>query len=495
MKKAKSLLAIILCLAMLFTFAGCGEQQTVSTFTETEDEWETEVIEGEENITGGEQGEMINTTVSQGDSATTAALAKNKEFLKSLKGLEINIVTMQSEKPLRGTRSGDRYFSILDKVAKQYGVTINYLNKFPGDLQQSILAGNPSANVIGIQDYQYASWLNAGVAADLSSAMQKTGITFKESWYKPSATMFGNLNGKQYAFNADIYEPHMLIYNKRMIQESGLKDPIDLYASGDWTFDRLVEYLNKLTKKSADGKVIINGLGLPNASILAAFLIGMNGEDVFKIQNGEFVSNVTSTKVKNALQYLAKFYYVDKVAAGTANWSESYTNFSKGKTAMVLATKYIFDNMYENNMTDAVGVVPFPYGPDASSKTKYMYNQLFLNVIPKSEQKNADKILFIMNEVYKQQYLVREDDFMDSYRTLIRDNKSYNVFKDFSLGNEEMRFSYYNISGLVYGKYEDLRNLAGDVCNGTAVETAIKANTAMIDTNIAEQWGKWKIAG
>ena len=494
MKKAKSLLAIILCIVMLFAFAGCGEQQTVSTITETEDEWETEVIEGEENVSGGEREEMVSTTISQGDSAATVALAKNKEFLNSLKGLEINIYTMQSEKPIRGTVSGDRYFSILDKVSKKYGVTINYLDKVPGNLQQSILSGAPAANVISIQDYHYISWMNAGVAADLTAAMKKTGITFKESWYKSSATKVGNLNGKQYAFNADIYEPMLLVYNKRLLQESGLSDPIELYNSGKWTFDKLGEYLKKLKKTSSDGTVIVNGLGIPSGPSLVSMLVSMNACDMVVLKDGNMKANLSDSKIKTALEYYSKWRNVDKTIAGSVDWKAAYTDFSKGNIGMVLATKYIFDNMNDNNMTDAVGVIPFPYGPNASANTEYSYTQLFLNVIPKSEQKNADKILFVMNEVYKEQYAVREDDFADTYRTLIRNNSSYEIFKDYSLGNKNMKLSYFNISGIphVNGGWT---TICQNIASGVAVETALKTASTSSKTLLEELWGKYKITG
>lgn len=495
MKKTKRLLSLVICLAIIFVFAGCGNGQTASQPDISGEEWETTVIEGDATVTGGNDKVVSGSGAVQGDSDVTAALAKNKDFLNSLKGLEINIYTQQQEKPTRGTTTGDRYFAILSKVAKQYDVTINYLEKSPGDLQQSILAGKPAANVIGVQDYNFISWLNAGVAADLTGAMKKTGISFKESWYNPDATKIGNLNNKQYAFNADTYEPYMLMYNKRLLQENGLSDPIGLYNSDEWSFDRLDEYLSKLTKKSSDGNVLIYGMSCTGTPMLGSMLIGMNGTDIITSKDGKLESNINDSKVKRALSYLQEWYYTDRRVTSTVNWQDAFNYFSSGKSAMVLGSKYVFDNMNENNMTDAVGVVPFPYGPDASASTPYSYVQVFMNIIPKSEEKNADKILFIMNEVYKQQYAVRNDDFADSYRTLIRDNDSYNIFKDYSLGTKQMKLSNFNISGLVYEEKDILMNLCLKISTGTAVETTVQTYSSSLETNLDEVWGKWTITG
>ena len=502
MKKLNSLLSLVLCIAMLLAVAGCNSkkpQEAISSDDE-DDDWEVIVNEydttGENgnDASGGQSGNKT-TTPSNGGSAAATANAKNKDFLASLKGLEINIYTQMSEKPTRGTTSGDKYFAVLNKVSKQYGVKINYLSETPGGLQQSILSGKPLANVIGIQDYNFASWLNVGTAADLTKAMKETGITFTEKWYNQDTRKISNLNNKQYAFTSDIYAPSMIVYNKRMIQEAGLTDPIKLYNEGKWNFDEFTRYLKKLNKESSDGTTLIYGLNASTVNSLAAYVMGMNGVDSVIVKDGKMVNNVTNQKAKNALSYIGKWRTVDKVINYYANWKDAFTTFSQGKAAMVFGTKYAFDNIAEYGMKDAVGVVPFPYGPNASAKTEYIYEQLFLNIIPKSEEKNATKILFVMNEIYKELYSLREDNFKSDYRALIRDNTSYELFKNYSLGNKKLKFSNYLISGIIWGDYQAMTNLMNSVSTGNAVETAVGTYSSAITTALNEVWGKWEITG
>ena len=488
MKNLKVILSLAICLAMVLSFTACSGETTTSS--EEWEEWEEVVSADATTNSDGASNSDETSNDSQGVSASTS-----DAFINSLKGLEVNIYTYRSERPTRGTASGDRYFAILSKVAKKYGCTINYKTEGMEGLQSSILSGKPLANVISIQDYNFMSWLNSGVAADLTKAMSDTGITLKEKHYNSEITNLFNLNGKQYAFSSDIYEPFMLLYNKRLIQEAGITDPITLYEQGNWNFAKLEEYLKKLRTTSADGTEIVAGLKSTAMDPIAEYIVTSNGGSFVKLENGKIKSNLNDSKVKEALGYLSKWSNESLISGAGSNWKDGMKDFAAAKASMVLITKYGLDVLGEYNMKDAVGMVPFPYGPSATDKKGTTYMQFFPTIIPKSEEKNASKILFVMNEVYKECYAVREDDFYDNYRALIRDNASYNIFKSYSLGEKAPKMSYSYIAGILWGDYTGLSSLIRKVSGGTAVETAINSYSDSITTGLNDQWAKWSVTG
>ena len=493
MKIAKSLLTLILCLAMTMTFTACKK----SGDGQTSDEWEYYSVY--EDVPGGKTENSSNNSSQQSDtgkntindnggnvSSSNVANTNNKDFINSLKGLEITIWTQQQEKPTRGTLSGDKYYAVLDRVAKKYGVTINAHPSGISDesLQTSILAGKPQANVISIQDFSLASWLNAGTVAELDTAMEETGIDFTSEIYDQNVRKFTNLNGKQYAFHSDLVDVSLLIYNKRLVQEAGLMDPYELYLNGQWTLDKLTEYLKKLTKTSNDGTVLVRGM----QSSAPAGLIGMLSPSIFTLENGNFVFNGSDLKVQKNLMYITQWYKNDQSVSSAANWREPYINFAQGKTAMVCSTKFAFNYMVENNMTDAVSCVPFPH------TGTYTYQQIFSTIIPKCSQKDASKILFVMNEVYEELYKIREERFDNEFKSLIRDKNSYQLFKDYSLGNKKCDLTYTRLSGVMFDPYPQMQTLGNNLAGGMAVSTSVNSLSQSINASLKEQWGKWTFA-
>lgn len=536
MKHLKSLLAVLLCFVLVFSLAACGSEPadqadgtttgnsvagtTRSARTDTgetttsvvegggttsivQDNGTTSVVQGSTSVvqdngtTSVVQGGTTsiatggNGKVTGGGGKTTSTTKKgqaasNGDFVASLKGLEINIWEMRGEKMERGTTSGDRYYAILNKIGKKYGCTITYKPKTEGDLKTSILSGKPEANVISIQDYVFPAWLTAGVCADLDSAMAQTGIDFSSPWYDKDITAFCNFNGKQNCWNATIREPYMITYNKRMVQEARLADPYSLYEKGQWTYDKLAEYMEKLTKKSASGEVLTNGFMVSTSVSLLMHCIINNGTSAIKVSNGRLVSNLKDKKVTGALEGFRKMSHL---TSSGSKWDDAMIYFAQGKAAMCFATKYVFSTINTYGMTDAVGVVPFPMGPDAGKNAKYGVYQTFPTFIAKTDEKDAAKILYVMDEVYKEHYSYRDQDFYDDFRALIRDNKAYETFKSFSLDASKTELKYDSLAGIVWPPAPQAYfNLATSL--GTnAVSTAVNTNDKAFNTGLNDVWG------
>lgn len=524
MKNFKALLAVLLCLAFVFCAAACGD--TPVTDPETPNgpaagttrsartdvgsaDGTTSVADGNNGgvtsavggnnggaqggnnggnnggAQNGNNGGKVTGAGSQTSAQNGGAAVGSTAFINSLKGLKINIWEQRSEKMERGTTSGDRYYAILNKVGKKYGATITYKAKTDGDLKTSILSGNPEANVISLKDYNIASWINSGVCANLNDAMAQTGINFSSPWYDQEIVNFCKFDGKQMCWNATVREPFMISYNKRMIQEARLTDPYTLYEQGKWDYKTFETYVDKLTKKSASDEVLIHGFMSGTGVDLMMMTIGSNGTSAVKASKGKLVSNLTDKKVSNALN---AFRTIESKTNHGTNWDSCMIYFAQGKSAMSLATKYIFTVINTYGMTDAVGVVPFPSGPDAKN-AKYPVTQSFPTFIAKTDEKDAAKILYVMDEVYKEHYAYREQDFYDDFRSLIRDEKAYNTFKTFSLDKSKTRVVYDPLAGIIWPPApQAYHNLSTALAKNT-VAAAVNTHNKSFNTALNDVWG------
>ena len=413
----------------------------------------------------------------------------SNDFLKSLRGTKINIYSALSGAPKRGTIVGDRYYANVEKISKKYGVTINFVSDYLSNeaLLTSFVSGKPLVNVFTVAAYDINSYIKADAIASLDDAMKELGITFQEKWYDQNVKKAFNLNGKHYAWYSGSRSPYIIAYNKRLLETKRLEDPINLYKKGEWTYDKLETYMKTLREVSSDGTVTVSGLEMPSIPEFMNYLAHMNGGSLVNIKNGTVSLNVTNAKTQKGLDYFYKWYCQEKIASIRGDWEAACINFSKGSAAMVFSTKYVFDAMNSNGMKDAVGVVPFPKGPDADAKAPYMYEQTEAYMIPKACQSDAKKYLFVMNELNKLQYECREKDFSDEYKHLILDKNSYEIFRSLSL-EDNIELSAFEISGMTWGD-GSLWDMMARISNyNETPSTAYAATRVSMENRIKDNW-------
>lgn len=498
MKKSVRLTSLALCLLMTATcFTGCKKTKVIDGGWISDDSgYIIDVSDADSAVSSGKGGKTQGGAVKNNNSKTPSNATASGEgitdkFIKSLKGTQVKIFTMREEKPERGTTSGDRYYSVLKKVAKKYGASIDTVDVDVSGLMTSILSGKPTANVISVNDYSLYGYLKSNAAANLNDAMKTTGITFREEWYNQDGRKLLNISNKQYGWISDITSPYFIFYNKRLVQAQGLEDPFKVYQKGNWSYDTFYNYATKLNAKATDGSVISRGLGIADWVVLATQLTYRNNGSIYDIKGGKMVINTDSPNTMNGLSFTSKLIQSGAVAAGgPSGWNQQFVNFAKGSVAMILSTKYIVSVMNDQNMTDAVGIVPLPYGPDAGKNAKIAYDQLYATIIPKPCANEAAKILYLMNEVNQENYKNRKKDFESDYRAVIRDTAAYNLFSDCSLKDNDAAAKFDMISGT----YSILNEFSGILESGTAAE-AVNSFKGAMKSGVSDNWGSITFTG
>ncbi|WP_199619622.1 ABC transporter substrate-binding protein [Paenibacillus alkalitolerans] len=180
-----------------------------------------------------------------------------------------------------------------------------------------------------------------------------------------SSNDFMRWDNQLYNLTAKFHNLGVMFYNKRMVEEAGLEDPMSLQAKGQWTWDALKEYAVTLTQDhDKDGVVDVYGLGISNDFVTATVI--STGEDFVNYENGKFVNNLKSPAIKDAMDFLYSLGEKGANVISTENYEET---FPAGKVAMTYANDWKgwvhFKDMWK---TDGLGVVPYPKYPKADKQ-------------------------------------------------------------------------------------------------------------------------------
>ena len=87
-------------------------------------------------------------------------------------------------------------------------------------------------------------------------------VNFEDMLWKDEVTAMSNymLGDNYYALSLGAYSPVEMIYNKKLVSEAGLTDPIELYKNGEWNWSKYEEYIAEIAGDSnGDGAIDIFG--------------------------------------------------------------------------------------------------------------------------------------------------------------------------------------------------------------------------------------------
>ena len=198
------------------------------------------------------------------------------------------------------------------------------------------------------------------------------------------------VDGKHYVAPFSYAPLSLLFYNRKLITENGLEDPIDLYDAGEWDYDALDDLMSEYCK-GADGdeeRFGINGYYAPS-------YVQQTGETlVMTDDNVTYRSNLDSPKIAAAEERLADWLkqgYViyDWIGDATTAFQKNLLFYAMGEWAAI--------DTHTPTESDNWGVVPFPSDPtyegEKTISSAKMSDDSVLWV-KGSEKKDAVKIFY-----------------------------------------------------------------------------------------------------
>ena len=320
--------------------------------------------------------------------------------------------SLEDNPGLEDVERGQLMFDNVKRIEEKYNCKIEYVN--PGSealkssLQTSVVAGTPDYDVYLTQmSFALALAVN-GYFTDLSTI--KGDYLDLNNDQNILRTL--EMAGTNCFFEKSV--PNVtttyLAYNAEMIKDAGLTDPRELYANGEWTWEKFAEYCTKLTKDTDNnGETDIFGYGGDLQMTIQEFLAS-NDAILVKEDGNEGLSD---PKVLETFTYLGQLYSEKKVARpvvddyyeGLYGWINKQNAF--GPTKMWVLQTGAKDIDFEYH------IVPFPQGPSGQGENAgQSFGDYF--VIPRGV-KDPDKVYQVLEEFfgwYCDDYDVRDEDMI-----------------------------------------------------------------------------------
>jgi len=228
----------------------------------------------------------------------------------------------------------------------------------------STLAGEPAAEIFRFQSNYQASAINSGLAYDLTKV---ESINLDDPIWHEQVIEMSTVGDAVYGIAVE-FEPKMgLYFNKRLFEEAGLDPDLlyDLQASGEWTWDKLWEISEKLTRDTDnDGVNDVYAQSLNLSRLFHIATLSNNGSYVGRDEDGKYFINLSSPETMEAFTWAAD-YIAQDFDLYPENWAGIDQLFLNAKVAMHIGDEWQAAN-FNREMEDDFGFVCFPKGPRAT---------------------------------------------------------------------------------------------------------------------------------
>ena len=294
---------------------------------------------------------------------------------------------------------------------------------------------------------------------------------------KSAMEAFFSYQGEIYNAAGKDVAPLVMYYNKDMIANEGLQDPLELYQQGNWTFSVFKDMCKKLTTDTdQDGQ--INRWGLANWYAWA--FLGANHTALCKITaEGKYELNFLDPAVTQTLEFVQDAYFTSKWRG--IDGDNIFTSFYQGKNAFLneyswVEREKIIPAQKEEQFDFEYGVVPMPYGPNntekvnvghasgygigTGSKSPYHAGQLISMILNKTMEDTATK----NKELPKDHLALYEELSKNVYNDTYYDSAINNGSDLFGLicGGSNIQTSLDQVKPLFQGAIDDANDAAAE---------------------------------
>lgn len=288
----------------------------------------------------------------------------------------------ESDPAYSGSLSDQMRFENVKYVEEKYNVRFEYVNMTYAGVKESIntsiLAGTPDCDV-------YLCELAFGIPAAISGlAMDLKTVLPADADVLSDQTVLSYLDlgdgkaslMKQVKAENAVEATYPLAFNVEMLEDNNLEDPRELYARGEWTWDKFIEYCQVLTQDT-DGDGVTDQYGFDGFSkdVLGQLMLS-NGAS---IASGT-TETLSSAATGEVLQFYSDLYNTYNVAApyefGDSGdvmrfrYRDGYVGFWPG-AAWIASTNadYDWDGSVGSTLEFETAYVQWPVGPSGNQET------------------------------------------------------------------------------------------------------------------------------
>jgi ABC-type glycerol-3-phosphate transport system substrate-binding protein len=380
-KKIKRLMALLLSAMMLLSLAACGESGSGSGSGNNSELSEVDKI-----------GEYFSDYEAFDLGGRTIKIAV---FYDSYYD---SFDTKPEDNPgVQDLERGQLMIDNVKRIEKKYNCKIEYVN--PGgeaiksSLNTSVLNGTPDYDVYLVQmDFALPLAVN-GYFYDLSD-FKADYLDINNDQNIITGHEIAGTNCFFFKSGIDVAATY-LAYNADMIKEAGLEDPNELYARGEWTWEKFAEYCTKLTKDTDNnGQTDIYGYGGDLTYTIQEFLAS---NDAILV-NEDGTEGLSDPKVLETFKFLGELYGEKKIAKPVVDdWYEGLHMWMNNQTVFGPTKMWVLQTEGRTINFD-YRIVPYPVGPSGTGEQAgQSFGDYF--VIPRGV-KDPEKVYQVLEEFF-----------------------------------------------------------------------------------------------
>ncbi len=352
-KQARQIIAILCVLAMsVALFAGCNNEPEYSVYSvieeqvvevEGEQQNNTDATSKEEdakdnnsNATGTTSKDNAQTNNS-GDKAQTNTDSKastptdtvsTSDSSKDTGNEKVNPADYKGKTVVYATwerSEGVDTKAVKNKFKQKYGITLQYKTVVQSNYLQEVLAmvnsGN-SPDVIKDCDF-WPGFIQIAQPLENAKIDLESGIWDKEHLKQST------VNGKTYSLASTSFGQNLTVcyYNKKLLQNAGIRAPEEYQKMGSWNFDAFEKIMTEVKSKLGTG-YYGGWLERGNSSLYSCF-----GTDTFIYKDGKFTNGTSSKTYSEISKYIAKWSKEGYLAG-------SREQFADGKVGVAISSDY-----------------------------------------------------------------------------------------------------------------------------------------------------------
>lgn len=262
---------------------------------------------------------------------------------------------------------------------------VQYSMELQQQILQTVLAGDPIAEIVGMWGGVQGVILNQNVLQDLTPYLDAFGE--EEHWMVGAMNLYGKVLGFSLypvagfpawplLYNIDYLKDCTALEDGYLDQDGNILLPSQLWEAGRWDWDTFKDYLAKVKASTYDqGKI-----GGDRDRVIHAYeedyrqaynyLLGANGEFIVRPDGTLGVNSEAGIQTIEFLQDLMRegIMWAETYDDGyTPGWTWNGNNFSSGETVFTSMPGWLMDSAVSSftDRGEEIGTVPFPVGPKA----------------------------------------------------------------------------------------------------------------------------------
>ena len=401
-KNIAKLMALLLCVALLFSLVACGGKTLENSSSDaiTDSSVSSEPINSDPMTSDG-----VSNTDSSADTSTTTGENKTSKITTTTKYVPPTAQSGYTTPPSYKTTKTDAG-TVIPKIDNVKGKTLSllcvhysqfedggsanlYMEKYYGikvkqtmvtqetmqdEIAKSILSDQPF-DLVASDTQIFPNLVAQGVMEPLDNCIDySTPMMSKlKSVYESHA-----FRGKHYTIPWVVGQAANLFYNIEMFEDAYLDldgdgkkgdTPYSMYQNGTWTWENFLKAAKEMTVTDKNGKVMTYGLA--SRAWTDHQLMYITGESIVKESGKKLVSNLSSSNFQRIYSDYTSLILDSKVVSRGGD-ADSYGMFDKGSAAMLLAPSHCASGSYFSKIfkSQNVGIAPMP--KDSKSSTYYV---------------------------------------------------------------------------------------------------------------------------